>query len=75
MKITVKELKIRLTKGPTTFKFKKMDGTMREMTATTNPKWFPDGWDLEQTSNTCTTVFDMDENGWRRISNNTEVYL
>lgn len=72
MKITFNELKDLLAKGPTTFKFRKMNGELRRMVATTNPQWFVDETGhLEQMSDDALTVYDMEEKEWRRVSTYT----
>lgn len=75
MTITINELKKLLAEGPTTFRFKKMDGSMRKMTATINPEWFTITGKLEQMSDDALTVFDLEKEEWRRVSAYTQIEI
>lgn len=58
--------KNKLAKGPVTFKFKKQDGTMRKMKATTNPKYFG-GEEINQRYPAVYTVWDLEKKGFRNL--------
>tara|TARA_R110000868_G_scaffold322611_1_gene583584 strand:+ start:339 stop:566 length:228 start_codon:yes stop_codon:yes gene_type:complete len=75
MKVTITELKKLLSEGPTTFRFKKLDGTIRKMVATTNPEWIPENKEIVQMSHDAVTVFDMEKSAFRRVSNYVDIAL
>jgi hypothetical protein len=76
------DLKTALAKGRVKIKFRKVDGSMREMTGTTNHLLF--NWTSTSTkiktkpkSNDLITVWDLDKNQWRsfRADNVIEWHL
>lgn len=71
MTFEIHELKEMLARGPMTFIFRKKDGDVRRMTATTNPKWIPDNQRIEQRSDKALTVYDMEKEAFRSISADT----
>lgn len=75
MKIITEQLRSLLAEGPTTFTFKKLNGESRKMTATTNPKWIPDGKKIEQMSDYAITVYDLEKKAYRRVSEFTEIKI
>ena len=66
--ITTTELKRLLSEGPTTFYFRKLNGEARKMTATTNKEWIPEGKPIEQMSDNAITVYDLEKEAYRRVS-------
>jgi len=73
MQFEINELKEMLARGPMTFIFRKKDGDVRRMTATTNKKWMPEGTQLVQRSEKAITVYDMEKEAFRNISVNAFV--
>lgn len=74
MRLQINELKDMLDRGPMTFIFKKKDGDVRRMTATTNPKWIPNGEVITQRTEKAITVYDMEKEAFRSISTDAKVF-
>ena len=68
MQIQINELKEMLARGPMTFIFRKKDGDVRRMTATTNKKWIPGNEPIVQRSEKAITVYDMEKEAFRNVS-------
>ncbi len=71
--ITTTELKRLLNEGPTTFRFRKLNGEVRKMTATTNSEWIPEKRPIVQMSDTAITVYDLECEEYRRVSEFTDL--
>ena len=71
--ITTTELKRLLSEGPTTFQFRKLNGEIRKMTATTNKEWIPTKTKIEQMSDNAITVYDLERGSFRRVSEFTDL--
>ena len=67
MVFQIEELRKMLSSGPTTFYFRKKDGTARKMTATTNRDWIPNREEVKQRSEKAITVYDMEKQGFRNV--------
>jgi hypothetical protein len=68
MVINTNELKEMLARGPMTVVFRKKDGDVRRMTATTNSEWIPNKEEITQRSEKAITVYDMQKQAFRSIS-------
>jgi hypothetical protein len=68
MQFQIKELKKMLARGPMTFVFKKKDGDVRTMTATTNSEWIPTKEVIHQRSDKAITVYDLEKKAFRNVS-------
>lgn len=73
MQFEIHELKEMLARGPMTFIFRKQDGNVRRMTATTNKEWIPNKERIVQRSDKAITVYDMEKKAFRSISVDTFV--
>lgn len=66
-----KTFKKKLEAGPVTFEFKKKDGSVRKMTATTNPEYV--GSAIVQRSSSAYTVWDIERGDFRSISEDAKI--
>jgi len=73
MTFEIHELKEMLARGPMTFIFRKKDGNVRRMTATTNKEWIPDNQRIEQRTDKAITVYDLEKEAFRSISSDAFV--
>ena len=73
MTFEIHELKEMLARGPKTFIFRKKDGNVRRMTATTNKEWIPDNQRIEQRTDKAITVYDLEKEAFRSISSDAFV--
>ena len=67
MTYQINELREMLRNGPTTFFFRKKDGSARKMTATTNRDWIPNREEIKQRSEKAITVYDMEKQAFRNV--------
>jgi WYL_2, Sm-like SH3 beta-barrel fold len=68
MQFEINALKEMLARGPMTFIFRKKDGSVRRMTATTNKEWIPGKERIVQRSEKAITVYDMEKEAFRNVS-------
>jgi len=68
MQFEINQLKEMLDRGPMTFIFKKKDGDVRKMTATTNNEWIPNKEKIQQRSDKAITVYDLEKQDFRSVS-------
>ena len=68
MQFEINALKEMLARGPMTFIFRKKDGNVRRMTATTNKEWIPGKERIVQRSKKAITVYDMEKEAFRNVS-------
>lgn len=68
MTFEMNELTKMLARGPMTFMFRKKDGAVRRMTATTNPEWIPNKEMIVQRTDKALTVYDMEVKAFRSVS-------
>jgi len=68
MTFEIHELKEMLDRGPMTFIFRKKDGNVRRMTATTNKEWIPGKERIVQRTDKALTVYDMEKQDFRSIN-------
>jgi len=68
MQFEMNQLKEMLDRGPMTFIFRKKDGNVRRMTATTNKEWIPNKERIVQRTDKAITVYDMEKEAFRSVS-------
>ena len=62
-----------LAEGYVTFSFRKLNGEMRKMTATTNAELIPGNKEIVQNNSTSYRVYDFEKKGYRAISIDAEI--
>ena len=62
-----------LAEGYVTFSFRKLNGEMRKMTATTNAELIPGNKEIIQNNSTSYRVYDFENKGYRAISIDAEI--
>ncbi len=67
------KFKSMLAEGPVTFSFKKLNGEIRKMTATTNAEFIPGNKEIVQNNSTSFRVYDLENKGYRAISVDAEI--
>ena len=67
------KFKSMLAEGYVTFSFRKLNGEMRKMTATTNAELIPGNKEIVQNNSTSYRVYDFEKKGYRAISVDAEI--